>query len=316
MGSWPFKLGAPLPRGYDTFPRVVSFSSIPIWVTSVDIAPFALGIPPDASPTSRERNAKLYADMEEEHDDLTAHANAVYASLGATRKLEMPRENGIKKTMFDAWASRSDALLLPCPPSLEYPRSDMPRNITFIGPAPRPPLDPSTPLPPWFPELKANSNSPVPKKIVFVTQGTVEGDTGNLVKPTLQGLADRQDVLVVAILGIKGATLEGFDVPANARVVDYLAYHALLPFADVFVSNGGYGGFMQAVMYGVPMVLAGTTRKFYPLYRSEPSSPVWSPAPVPHALTCTDDSAPSILPIHPILSNLSLSPKPIHIAPI
>lgn len=289
MGSWPFKLGASLPRGYDTFPRVISFSSIPIWVTSVDTAPFALGIPPDASPAGRERNVHLYMEMEEEHDALTAHANAVYASLGASRKLDMPRQNGIRKTMFDAWASRSNVLILPCPPSLEYPRSDMPRNISFIGPAPRPPLDPLTPLPPWFPELKANSSSPVPKKVVFVTQGTVEGDTGNLVEPTIRGLADRQDVLVVAVLGVKGATLEGFEIPANARVVDYLAYHAVLPDADVFVSNGGYGGFMQAVMYGVPMVLAGTTRKFDPPYPLDPGSPV-----------LCQDSSPC----------LSLSPRP------
>lgn len=270
MGSWPFRLGAPLPKGYDRFPRVISFSSIPVWVTSVDTAPFALGVPPDASPAGREKNARLYAEMEGEHEALTAHANAVYASLGATHKLEMPRENGVKKTMFDAWASRGEVLLQPCPPSLEYPRSDMPRNITFIGPAPRPPLDPSTPLPPWFPELEANSDSAMPKKVVFVTQGTVEGDTGNLVKPTIRGLEDREDVLVVAVLGLKGAGLDGFEVPRNARVVDYLAYHAVLPYADVFVSNGGYGGFMQAVMYGVPMVLAGTTRKLYHLHFFDP----------------------------------------------
>ena len=41
-------------------------------------------------------------------------------------------------------------------------------------------------------------------------------------------------------------------------VVDYLPYEALLPLTDVFVSNAGYGGFMQSVMNGVPMVLAGT----------------------------------------------------------
>lgn len=274
MGSWPFKLGAPLPKGYSSFPRVISMSSIPVWVTSVDTAPFGPGIPPDAAPAGHERNARLYAEMEDEHDALTAHANTVYTSLGATQKLEMTRTNGIKRTMFDAWASRGDVLLHPCPPSLEYRRSDMPGNIAFIGPAPRPPLDPSTPLPSWFRDLKANSESAVPKKVVFVTQGTVEGDTGNLVKPTILGLADRKDVLVVAVLGVKGAKLT-FNVPGNARVVDYLAYHAVLPFADVFVSNGGYGGFMQAIMYGVPMVLAGTTRKLDPLYLFDPGSPMF-----------------------------------------
>lgn len=257
MGSWPFLLGAELPRGYDTFPKVISFSSIPIWVSSLDTAPFAAGHPPDASPAGRERNRGLYEEMEAEHAALTSHANKVFASLGATREIKPERKDGIQRTMFDVWATAHPLLLVPCSPSLEYPRSDLPPNITFIGPAPRPALDLSTPLPPWWCDLAANTT----KKVVLVTQGTVVSDFDNLVRPTLLGLRDREDVLVVAILGKKGAGL-GFEAPANARVVDYLAYHAVLPFADVFVSNGGYGGFMQAVMYGVPMVLAGTTRKF------------------------------------------------------
>lgn len=78
--------------------------------------------------------------------------------------------------------------------------------------------------------------------------------------PTLEALASREDVIVVALLCVEGATLDR-DVPENSRVVDYLPYHALLPYTDVLVTNGGYGGFMQAVMHGVPMVMAGTTGK-------------------------------------------------------
>lgn len=274
MGSWPFVLGAPLPRGYEVFPRVISFSSIPIWVSSRDTAPFANGYPPDDSLAGRERNVRLYAEMEEEHAALTAHANEVYASLGATQEIRLEKVDGIQRTMFDAWSTRN-TLLIPCTPSLEYPRSDLPANITFIGGAPRPSLDPSTELPPWWHDLISNSISANPKKVIFVTQGTVVSNFDNLVKPTLLGLADREDVLVVAVLGSRGASL-AFEAPANARVADYLAYHAVLPFADVFVSNGGYGGFMQAVMYGVPMVLAGTTREFplpLPVLRAASSSP-------------------------------------------
>ncbi len=67
------------------------------------------------------------------------------------------------------------------------------------------------------------------------------------------------NALVIATLGARGAALDpAFPVPANTLVADYLPYDALLPYADVFVSNAGYGGFMQGVMNGVPMVLAGT----------------------------------------------------------
>jgi UDP:flavonoid glycosyltransferase YjiC (YdhE family) len=69
---------------------------------------------------------------------------------------------------------------------------------------------------------------------------------------------DRDDVLVLATLGIKGAQLgEDVDVPPNARWTDYLAYDRVLPLVDVFVANAGYGSTQHAVTNGVPAVLAG-----------------------------------------------------------
>ncbi|SPO03607.1 related to N-glycosyltransferase [Cephalotrichum gorgonifer] len=263
MGTWPFVLGAPLPRGYDRFPRVISFSSFPIWVSSRDTAPFGAGLPPDSSAEGRERNVRLYEALEAEQSSLMDHANAIYVSLGATEKIATHRNgDGMVPSMLDVWAGRPAVTVYPCSPSLEYHRSDLPPNTRFIGGAPRPDLGPSTVLPGWWGELLANKSAegPEKKKVVFVTQGTVVSNFDNLVKPVLEGLADREDVLVVAVLGARGATLGDFDTPRNARVQDYLLYHAVLPFADVFISNGGYGGFMQAVMYGVPMVLAGTTQ--------------------------------------------------------
>ncbi|KAL4870860.1 hypothetical protein BDV12DRAFT_165387 [Aspergillus spectabilis] len=39
--------------------------------------------------------------------------------------------------------------------------------------------------------------------------------------------------------------LEGIELPANAKVVDYLAYDAILPHADAFITNGGMEGFCR-----------------------------------------------------------------------
>ncbi|MCU1679768.1 MAG: glycosyltransferase, family [Amycolatopsis sp.] len=47
------------------------------------------------------------------------------------------------------------------------------------------------------------------------------------------------------------------DVPANARVADFIPFAELLPHTSVLVSNGGFGGVQQALRHGVPMVLAG-----------------------------------------------------------
>ncbi|KAL2169397.1 hypothetical protein VTG60DRAFT_6103 [Thermothelomyces hinnuleus] len=93
--------------------------------------------------------------------------------------------------------------------------------------------------------------------------------------PTFAALAGREDVLIVATLGAPGAELvvpvnddddddaaaaaitTAVTPPANALVVDYLPYDVILPHADAFVCNAGFGGLMHSVMHGVPLVLCG-----------------------------------------------------------
>lgn len=198
--------------------------------------------------------------------ELIAYADSVYADLGATSKIPT-------KSLADFWATGAGLLLQPCSPSLEYPRSDLPPNIRFIGAMPpgtssegKGPSS-ATPLPAWWGELVAAKQTAVPKKVVFVTQGTFLLDHSMLLIPTIQALADDERYMVIGVLGKKGATLDDgvVEIPKNATVVDYLSYDAILPYADVFVTNGGFGGFLHGVMHGVPMVIAGTGRTFLPL---------------------------------------------------
>ncbi|KAJ5091584.1 UDP-Glycosyltransferase/glycogen phosphorylase [Penicillium alfredii] len=252
MGTWPFLLRAPPPKGYDQFPKVINFSPAPLVLSSVDTAPFGPGLPPDSSVEGRARNAAMYASMKDLLADLTGYGNTVYGRLGATEKAT--------GSLFDLWTTAGDITLQPCSPSLEYPRSDLPSTIRFIGGTPPNKVSLSTSLPAWWGELEINKQASDPKKVVFITQGTVAIDYDMLLIPAIQALADRDDVFVIAVLGAKGAKLDGFEVPVNAKVVDYLSYDAVLTYADAFVTNGGYGSFMHGVMHGVPMVMAGTTQ--------------------------------------------------------
>lgn len=91
----------------------------------------------------------------------------------------------------------------------------------------------------------------------MVTQGTVANqDASALFEPALRALADL-DALVVVATGHDGPPLH--DVPSNARVGGYLPFDLLLPRTDVLVTNGGYGGALLSLAYGVPMVVAGVT---------------------------------------------------------
>lgn len=96
------------------------------------------------------------------------------------------------------------------------------------------------------------------KRIILVAQGTEILDHSETVVLTLRGLANQPDTLVIAILCQRGATLgphlAQFDnpdhrLPANARVVDYFPYDAVLAHADAFVSNSGFGGVLGQEKY-------------------------------------------------------------------
>ncbi|KAK4223556.1 UDP-Glycosyltransferase/glycogen phosphorylase [Podospora fimiseda] len=142
-------------------------------------------------------------------------------------------------------------------PSFFYPRQKgFPSNFQFLGCLP-PATEPSTGwpnLPSWWQEIKSNTT----KKIVLVAQGTVETDPHDLIIPAITAMSSREDVLVVAILGRKDARLpNSLILPGNARVTDYLHYDAILPFANAWVHNGGYGAVQHGISHGVPMAVTG-----------------------------------------------------------
>lgn len=112
------------------------------------------------------------------------------------------------------------------------------------------------------------------KRIVVVSQGTVETNLEDLLLPTLEALKGRDDVLVIASTVVaEPDETPGYRVRGNARVTKFVPYDLLLPYVsqnsahtplythdpqvDVLVNNGGYGAVMTALSVGVPMVVAG-----------------------------------------------------------
>ncbi|KAL8376936.1 hypothetical protein RB595_007862 [Gaeumannomyces hyphopodioides] len=246
LGAEALRHGAPLPRGYDRLPRSIGVSIAPLLVHSVDTGPVGPGLPPDSTPSGRLRNAMLNKMFEEQFADLTEERALMLRRLGATRDPA--------GWLFNDWMTAADVTLQTCAPSLEYERSDLAPSIRFVGALPARPVPAELAYPGWWADLDG-------RRVVAVTQGTVATDPRDLIEPTLRGLAGRgDDVLVVALLGVRGASLPAdVEVPANARVLDYFPYEALLARADVFVHNGGYGGVQTSIMHGVPLVVAGVT---------------------------------------------------------
>ena len=237
LGAWPVLLGATGLRPA----AVVGLGVVPLTISGRDTAPFGLGLAPDSSPEGQERNRAANAMVQEAVFGSTQeHLAKVLASTGATEQAPF---------IMDGMSRLPDRFLQLSIAQLDYPRSDLPDSIRYVGALPAGSGRKSE-LPKWWDEV---TSAP---RVVVVSQGTAANvDFTELVQPTLDALADL-DVLVVATLG-RDAELER--VPENARVAEFIPFDDLLPHTDVLVSNGGFGGVQQALGHGVPMVLAGQT---------------------------------------------------------
>ncbi|GAA2035312.1 glycosyltransferase [Agromyces tropicus] len=236
-GVLPLLLGDPVAR-----PPVLALGVIPLSRSSVDVAPYGLGLRPTRGALGRLRNRTLNALFQRVLFRRTQRlAVDVLASIGSA-----PLTDFVLDT-----SRRFDRFLQLSPAEFEYARSDLGDDVRFAG-AVLPVLPDADPLPPWWDELDGS------RPVVHVSQGTVDHlDFGRLVRPTLDALAGR-DVLVVVATGGRPVHELG-ELPPNARAAEFLPYDRLFPRTDVFVTNAGFGGVQFALSHGVPMVAAGDT---------------------------------------------------------
>lgn len=224
-------------------PAIINLGIIPLGLGSVDTAPFGLGITPKPGRAGRMRNALLKV-VTEKFIFGGLHKEAVAMIRETTGQ---PLD-----TFFMSGASLADGIVQFTVEGFEYPRSDLPETVHFVGPVSR--TSPSNaPLPDWWGELDGS------RPVVHVTQGTVANkDYEELIAPAMRALAG-DDVLVLVSTGGRPVASLPHPLPANVRAAEYLPYDKLLPLTTVLVSNGGYGGVHYALEHGVPLVVAGTT---------------------------------------------------------
>jgi UDP:flavonoid glycosyltransferase YjiC (YdhE family) len=272
-------------------PPYATYGISALTLSSRDTAPFGTALPPATSPLGRLRNRALAALFRNFlFRDVNAYGDRMLASL------DLPQHEGGVLDGFSPYLYLQSSTL-----AFEYPRSDLPPQVHFIGPLlPEAARDFSPP--PWWPDLRGG------KPVVLVNQGTISTDANDLIIPTLQALAD-QDVLVIATTG--GASAEDIarawssavdaertaaesrvvlhsfpmggytrvyvmptqprsgegersapaELPANVRIEPFIPFGALLPHVDVMITNGGYGGVQFALAHGVPLIVAGATEE-------------------------------------------------------
>lgn len=227
-----FLLGHPIGQR----PPILVCGVVPLTIASRDTAPYGMGLTPLRGPLGRLRNVLL--------SGLAARTVFRRAERLAGMVNHELFGQPLQFPVLD-WPRRAEALAQFTVPEFEYPRTDAPASLHFVGPISA--TGSQVPLPPWWGDVDGS------RPVVHVTQGTIANrDYRQIIAPTLEALAE-EDVLVVVSTG--GRPVETLPpLPGNARAAAYLPYDALLPRTDVYVTNGGYGGVQYALRYGVPIV--------------------------------------------------------------
>ena len=229
----------PLVKEHMNIP-VVSVGIVPIAETSKDLPPMGLGMLPAKTVLGKLKHAALRFIANE---ILFKKSNIVLKNVLADYGLQ-PDGN-----MFDTMTRKATLVLQSGTPGFEYQRSDLGKNIRFIGPL----------LPhqkargeKWFDERLMTY-----KEIILVTQGTVEKDVEKLIVPTLEAFQHTDKLVIVTTGGSSTDYLRKKFAAPNVIIEDFIAFDDVMPYASVYVTNGGYGGVLLSVQHGVPMVVGG-----------------------------------------------------------
>jgi MGT family glycosyltransferase len=221
---------------------VVSVSVFPLTETSKDLAPYGLAITPSTSIGGRWKQAALRFIADK---ILFAKPNKVMRHMLKEYDIDSGNFN-----VFDVLIQKSNLVLQSGTPSFEYKRSDLSPHIKFVGP-----LLPFTKKKDggrWFHEKMKQY-----EKVILVTQGTVEKDIEKIIVPTLEAFKNTEVLVVVTTGGSQTEELRKRYRDNNIIIEDFIPFDDVMPYADVYVTNGGYGGVLLGIQHGLPMVVAG-----------------------------------------------------------
>ncbi|MVM33843.1 glycosyltransferase [Spirosoma sp. HMF4905] len=222
---------------------VVSIGIGPLGESSKALPPTGLGMEPSNTFLGRlKQDFMRYLITNVLLKPCTDVYNQILVQYGLTPK---------KEFVFDTFTRTPDLYLQSGTPGFEYSRPDMSPNIRFVGP-----LLPYSqgPKHPFKHVARVNQY----KRVILVTQGTVERDPKKLIIPTLEAFKDDARTLVIVTTGGSQTVELRANYPlANVLIEDFIDFNSVMPFADVYVTNGGYGGTMLALQHGLPLIAAG-----------------------------------------------------------
>jgi MGT family glycosyltransferase len=221
---------------------VIAIGVVPLPETSKDLPPSGLGLTPSYTFFGKLRQSLL-----------RRISDAVLFAKPTKVMRNMLAEHGIdsgKANVFNILIQKSTIVLQSGTPGFEYKRSDISNHIYFAGP-----LLPYTKKKEgqgWYNEKLRQYD-----KVILVTQGTVEKDIDKLLIPTLEAFKNSDCLVIVTTGGSQTEELRKRYSYPNIIIEDFIPFDDVMPYADVYVTNGGYGGVLLSIQNQLPMVVAG-----------------------------------------------------------
>jgi MGT family glycosyltransferase len=221
---------------------VISVGVMPLSETSKDLPPAGLGLTPSYSVAGK---MKQWLMRKASDLVLFRQPNKVMKKVLSAHGIDTPGSN-----VFDLIVKKSNLFLQSGTPGFEYLRSDLGKNIRFIGSLL--PYQSGKQSFQWF-----DTRLTQYEKIIVVTQGTVERNIEKLLVPTLEAFKDSDTLVIATTGGSFTKELKAKYPQPNLIIEDFIPFGDIMPYADAYVTNGGYGGVMLGIQNKLPLVVAG-----------------------------------------------------------
>ncbi len=221
---------------------VLGIGIVPLVETSKDLAPPGLGITPIPGIAGKIK-----------HRILRYVADKILFSKPNKLTHQIMENHGVEhggSNIFDLMVKKATIFLQSGTPGFEYKRSDLGKNIRYIGALL--PYSNKKEFKPWHDARLTQYN-----RIVLVTQGTVEKDVEKLLVPTLEAFKNTDTLVICTTGGSQTAELRQRFPQNNLIIGDFIPFACVMPYANAYITNGGYGGVMLGIENKLPMVVAG-----------------------------------------------------------
>lgn len=221
---------------------VIAAGVVPLPETSKDLPPSGLGLTPPSSFAGRIKQKALHFIAD---NLLFAKPTKVMRRILAEYGIDAGKAN-----IFDILIQKSTIVLQSGTPGFEYQRSDMSKHIYFAGPLL--PHSKKKEGQRWYNEKLRHYD-----KVLLVTQGTVETDIDKLLVPTLEAFKNSDCLVIATTGGAQTAELKKRYHHPNIIIEDFIPFDDVMPYADVYITNGGHGGVLLSIQNQLPLVVAG-----------------------------------------------------------